>query len=135
VLKDIHALGVRLAVDDFGTGYSSLSYLRRMPIDEVKLDRSFFADANLQGNGIKIVESIIHLSHTLGLDVIAEGTETPDQVTLLQKCLCNSAQGYYFSEPVGEQDVLPLLRGEARLRHSLHELDPLQDELSSVTDP
>jgi diguanylate cyclase (GGDEF)-like protein len=134
VLKDIHALGVRLAVDDFGTGYSSLSYLRRMPIDEVKLDRSFLAEANLQGNGIKIVESIIHLSHTLGLDVIAEGTETPDQVTLLQKCHCNRAQGYYFSEPVGEQDVLPLLRGDARLRHPLLAHEPAPLDAPSVTD-
>lgn len=116
LLQDIHALGVRLAVDDFGTGYSSLSYLRRMPIDEVKLDRSFFIDIGTQANSVKIVEAIVHLGHSLDLQVVAEGTETPAHVDLLQKCRCDRAQGFYYSEPRNADDFLALLRGEIPLR-------------------
>lgn len=115
-LQDMHALGVRLAVDDFGTGYSSLSYLRRMPVDEVKLDRSFFTDIGIHGNSVKIVEAIIHLSHSLDLQVVAEGTETLAHVDLLQKCHCDRAQGFFYSEPLNADDFLALLRGEIPLR-------------------
>lgn len=115
-LQDMHALGVRLAVDDFGTGYSSLSYLRRMPVDEVKLDRSFFTDIGSHGNSVKIVEAIIHLSHSLDLQVVAEGTETLAHVDLLQKCHCDRAQGFFYSEPLHADDFLALLRGEIPLR-------------------
>lgn len=115
VLEGIQALGVRLAMDDFGTGYSSLSYLRRMPVDEVKLDRSFFIDIGTQPSSVKIVEAIIHLGHSLNLQVVAEGTESPAHVELLQKCGCDRAQGYYYSEPRHANDVLALLQGSLPL--------------------
>lgn len=117
-MYEIHALGVRLAIDDFGTGYSSLSYLRRMPIDEVKLDRSFFTDLDGHINGIKIVEAMIQLGHSLNLQVVAEGTETPAHVELLQKCRCDRAQGFYYSEPRKADDFLALLSGKIALRTS-----------------
>lgn len=117
LLHEIHALGVRLAIDDFGTGYSSLSYLRRMPIDEVKLDRSFFSDISPHSGSVKIVEAIVHLSHSLDLQVVAEGTETSAQVELLQNCRCDRAQGFYYSEPRDEADFLALLQGTLPLRH------------------
>lgn len=119
ILQAIKEMGVRLAMDDFGTGYSSLSYLRRMPVDEVKLDRSFFIDIAFQPNSVKIVEAIIHLSHSLNLQVVAEGTESLAHVELLQKCGCDRAQGYYYSEPRHAEDILGLLRRELHLRHPL----------------
>ncbi len=99
-LNRLKALGVRIAVDDFGTGYSSLSYLRQLPIDHLKIDRSFISGSDNAEDNIQIVKSIITLARNLGLTVIAEGVEREDQFARLQNVRCDKAQGYMFSRPV-----------------------------------
>ncbi|NDY58709.1 EAL domain-containing protein [Desulfovibrio sulfodismutans] len=99
-LNRLKALGVRIAVDDFGTGYSSLSYLRQLPIDHLKIDRSFISGSDNAEDNIQIVKSIISLARNLGLTVIAEGVEHEDQFARLQDVRCDKAQGYMFSRPV-----------------------------------
>ncbi len=99
-LNRLKALGVRIAVDDFGTGYSSLSYLRQLPIDHLKIDRSFISGSDNVEDNVKIVTSIISLARNLGLTVIAEGVEREDQFARLQSVRCDKAQGYMFSRPV-----------------------------------
>jgi Amt family ammonium transporter len=99
-LNRLKALGVHIAVDDFGTGYSSLSYLRQLPIDLLKIDRSFISGSENAEDNIQIVKSIISLARNLGLTVIAEGVEHEDQFARLQGVRCDKAQGYMFSRPV-----------------------------------
>jgi EAL domain-containing protein (putative c-di-GMP-specific phosphodiesterase class I) len=106
----LKAIGVQLALDDFGTGYSSLSYLHRLPIDSLKIDKSFI-QAVTQDSG-EIVSAIIGLAHTLRLDVIAEGVETPRQRARLTALGCEFGQGYLFSSPKPPHlitDVIPQL--------------------------
>ncbi len=92
--------GVRLAIDDFGTGYSSLSYLKRLPVDTVKIDRSFIQDLPGDTESGEITRTIIALAHNLRLDVTAEGVETAEQLDFLQRYACDRFQGYYFSKPM-----------------------------------
>jgi diguanylate cyclase (GGDEF)-like protein len=110
LLAQIKSLGIRLAIDDFGTGYSSLSYLQRFPLDTLKIDRSF---TSAMGSGGKeesmIVRTIMPLAQNLGLDVVAEGVETHEQVSLLKELRCKYAQGYFFSRPINAQDAEKLL--------------------------
>lgn len=98
-LKKIKPLGVKLSMDDFGTGYSSFSYLVRLPIDELKIDRSFLRDFN--DNGGIVIEAIILLSHRLGLTVVAEGIEDENVLRIVESYGCDYIQGYYFSRPIG----------------------------------
>lgn len=110
VLEELKRIGVNLALDDFGTGYSSLGHLNTMPIDTIKIDRSFVAKLTDQPGSQEIVSAIIGLAHGLGMDVIAEGVETVEQrhqVTDLGADLC---QGFYFAEPMVAEDVNALLR-------------------------
>jgi diguanylate cyclase (GGDEF)-like protein/PAS domain S-box-containing protein len=93
-------LNLRLHLDDFGTGYSSLSYLHRMPVDALKIDRSFVSEMTKDSTSASIVQSIITLAHTLGAVVIAEGVETAEQLEHLRRLGCDMAQGYYFSRPL-----------------------------------
>jgi diguanylate cyclase (GGDEF)-like protein/PAS domain S-box-containing protein len=99
LLRQLRALGLRLSIDDFGTGYSSLSYIHRFPIDTLKIDRSFVIHIVDNSENIEIVRTIVMLAQNLGLDVIAEGVETKEQVALLRKLGCEYGQGYFFSKP------------------------------------
>ena len=99
VLERIRATGVRIAVDDFGTGYSSLSWLARLPLDIMKVDRSFIASLGLKDRESAIVEAMIHLAHTLGLSVVAEGVETDSQLSRLTNLGCDGAQGFLLGYP------------------------------------
>ena len=99
LLIELKRLGVSIALDDFGTGYSSLSYLKRLPIDVLKIDKSFIDGIGVDEKSEYIAESIIKLSHSLNLKVVAEGVETKEQLGYLDKMKCDAAQGYYFSKP------------------------------------
>jgi diguanylate cyclase (GGDEF)-like protein/PAS domain S-box-containing protein len=105
-LKDMKRSGIRLSIDDFGTGYSSLSYLQKFPVNIVKIDRSFISNvgASNQGN-IEIIRAIILLGQALKFDILAEGIETSEQLTLLRDLNCNFGQGYYFSKPMPQNEV------------------------------
>ena len=100
MLRQLRGLGVKLAIDDFGTGYSSLSYLHRFPIDTLKIDRSFVTRMSENNENTEIVRTIVVLAQNLGMDVVAEGVETNEQLVLLQKLHCENGQGYFFSKPV-----------------------------------
>jgi len=99
LLGALKALGVHIAIDDFGTGFSSLSVIKHLPIDRLKIDRSFVADIPGDANDVAIVETISTLSHTLGMSITAEGVETPAQLDFLRRLGCHEGQGYLFSEP------------------------------------
>jgi EAL domain-containing protein (putative c-di-GMP-specific phosphodiesterase class I) len=101
-------LGVRLSIDDFGTGYSSLGYLQRYPFNTLKIDRSFIAGIGSDSSR-RLVETIITMAHGLGLEVIAEGVETAEQLTFLRSRGCNLAQGFLFSHSVAAETIPSLL--------------------------
>jgi EAL domain-containing protein (putative c-di-GMP-specific phosphodiesterase class I) len=100
VLQELHEMNVHLDVDDFGTGYSSLAYLQSFPVQTLKVDRSFVSSMHGGAQQSEIVRAIVGLAHNLGMDVIAEGVETPQQLALLSSLNCRRAQGYFFSRPV-----------------------------------
>lgn len=104
ILTRLSALGIRLSVDDFGTGYSSLSYLSKLPVNELKIDKSFVMGMESNSNNAIIVQATIDLGHNLGLEVVAEGTENETDVLQLQSLSCDKAQGYYFSKPLDAKE-------------------------------
>jgi len=109
-LQRLKALGVRIAIDDFGTGFSSLNYLKRLPIDKVKIDRSFVQEIISDRHDAAITQGIISMAHHLRLKVIAEGVETEPQFAFLKKSHCDEYQGYYFAKPMPFSEVEKYLR-------------------------
>lgn len=109
-LKQIQRLGVYVAIDDFGTGYSSLSYLKTLPVDTLKIDRSFIADIPADETDMEITSAIIAVAKKLGLKIVAEGIETTDQQLFLMKEQCDIGQGYLFSKPISEENTIELLK-------------------------
>ena len=108
-LLEVKEIGCNISIDDFGTGYSSLAYLRQFPIDKLKIDRAFVADIPDSDNGV-IAKSIILLAEQLGLDVLAEGIETAEQLEFLVRNGCNSFQGYYFARPLNPEDLFEIAK-------------------------
>jgi EAL domain-containing protein (putative c-di-GMP-specific phosphodiesterase class I) len=104
-LRAIRDMGINIAIDDFGTGFSSLSYLSKLPVDTLKIDRSFVIDMTSTQEGLALVSTIISLGHSLKLNVVAEGVETEEQSRLLRLLNCDEMQGYLFSKPV-PSDIL-----------------------------
>jgi diguanylate cyclase (GGDEF)-like protein/PAS domain S-box-containing protein len=109
-LKAVRGLGVRIAIDDFGTGYSSLGYLAQLPVESLKIDRSFIIKMQDDPNAMTLVSTIISLAHSLRLKVVAEGVETEDQAKFLRLLRCDEMQGYLFSKALPEDELLKLLR-------------------------
>ena len=109
VLTRLKAMGITISIDDFGTGFSSLSYLKRLPIDALKIDRSFVRDVTTDPDDAALVMAIVTLAHNLRLKVIAEGVETEEQLRFLRLLRCNEIQGYLFSRPVSADLVKQLL--------------------------
>jgi len=109
ILWLLKGLGIGLSIDDFGTGYSSLSYLRRFPVNTLKIDRSFIAGIGNDTESAEIVRTIVTLSHNLGLDVVAEGVETPDHAAMLKEFGCEFAQGYLYYKPLDRAAAEALL--------------------------
>jgi diguanylate cyclase (GGDEF)-like protein len=117
VLHRLRDLGVRLSVDDFGTGYSSLSYLKRLPVQEVKIDRSFVTGLREHGEDVGIVRAIVDLGRHLGLEVVAEGVEDADTQTVLSDMGCDLIQGYHLGRPMPVEEFLPWLTARASAAH------------------
>lgn len=108
-LEKLRAMGIAVSLDDFGTGYSSLNYLRRLPIDTVKMDKSFVDNLTLNQLDNMIVRTVIQLSHGINLRVVAEGVESKHQLTLLKEYSCDEIQGYYYSKPVPSEEFYNLI--------------------------
>ncbi len=113
VLTELKSLGVRIALDDFGTGYSSLSRLKDLPLDKIKIDRSFTAGIQLDPQSSSITQSIIALGHALGLMVLAEGVETEQQLAILTQASCDQLQGYLLGRPMPIEHYAAFVRPEA----------------------
>jgi len=110
ILNELHALGISIAIDDFGTGYSSLSHLKRLPIDKLKIDKSFISDLTEDNTTKAIVNTMIVLAKSLSLDVIAEGVETQEQQDFLLDNNCYHIQGYYYSKPINALKIRKMLQ-------------------------
>ena len=126
VLSQLRVRGIQLSIDDFGTGYSCLSYLHRFPIDNLKIDRSFVSRIGEQGEHQEIIKTIITLAHQLGMEAIAEGVETPQQLNQLQVLNCKEAQGYLFAKPLEQEAAAALLhRDAAKLRQVTEKIEQI----------
>ncbi len=109
-LEHLHAMGFKLSIDDFGTGYSSLAYLKRLPVDELKIDKSFVMAMERDLDDARIVRSTIELAHNLGLTVVAEGLETIKAWAMLARLGCDEGQGYYISKPMPQEQFIDWMR-------------------------
>jgi EAL domain-containing protein (putative c-di-GMP-specific phosphodiesterase class I) len=122
LLHQLRALGVRLSVDDFGTGYSSLSYLKSLPVNEVKIDRSFVTNLSSQNEDVAIVRAIVDLGRHLGLEVVAEGVEDQSAWDLLTSMGCDLVQGWHLGRAMPVGDLVPWLRAREDRRPALRVL-------------
>jgi EAL domain-containing protein (putative c-di-GMP-specific phosphodiesterase class I) len=118
VLRELSDLGIRLSIDDFGTGYSSLAYLRELPVDEIKIDRSFVIAMGAEAGDAVIVRSTVDLGRNLGLEVVAEGVETIEHWEKLRELGCTTAQGYFLSRPVPADELCDWLRTRGVPQHT-----------------
>ncbi len=139
LLRELSEMGIRLSIDDFGTGYSSMSYLKRLPVDEVKIDKSFVLNLDSNAEDRAIVKATIDLAHSLGLEVIAEGVDSQETIDLLIEMGCDTAQGFYISRP---QSALDLLKwhvespwGQALYRHGDTPPEPILTEPQVQPEP
>ena len=107
-MHQLKALGISFAMDDFGTGYSSLQYLKRLPLDQIKIDQSFVRDLHQDTEDRAIVQTIIAMGRALGLNVIAEGVETVEHWRYLNEHQCHAYQGYYFCKPIAAEEMAKL---------------------------
>ena len=120
ILRALKDIGVRLVLDDFGTGYSSLSYLTRLPLDALKVDRSFVDGLGTEPRDTAVTEAIVAMSHALSLEVVGEGAETELQIAELTRLGCDLVQGFHFSRPVPASEITRMLEdGPAWLSPSL----------------
>ena len=119
MLRDLKTLGVEISLDDFGTGFSNLSHLRNLPIDVLKIDRSFVSDVTAAPESASVTRSIIHLAHGLQIKVLAEGVETEGQLSMLVAHGCDQIQGYFFSRPIPAADLASLLAERRKLPEHL----------------
>ena len=110
ILQKLDSMGLRIAIDDFGAGYSSLGYLKKLPVDELKIDKSFVMDMITNENDAVIVRSTIDLAHNLGLKVVAEGVENEEIYDLLRILRCDTAQGFYLAKPDTAATITKLLQ-------------------------
>ena len=106
----LKALGIHFSIDDFGTGYSSLAYLKRLPVDKLKIDQSFVSDITTDSSDAAIVDTIIAMAKHLDIGVIAEGVETIDELNFLREKGCHVYQGYYFSKPLPQNELVQFVR-------------------------
>jgi diguanylate cyclase (GGDEF)-like protein/PAS domain S-box-containing protein len=123
-MQALRALGVHFAIDDFGTGYSSLTYLKRLPLDRLKIDRSFTQDMAGDSNGLMLVQTILVIARNLGLQCIAEGIESHTQLEILRQHGCSLGQGYYFSRPLAEAEFLEWMKAHRLWASDV--IDPVQ---------
>lgn len=111
-IEHLHKLGVGIAIDDFGTGYSSLGYLRHLPVNNLKIDRSFISTLGTSKSAVPIIRAIVAMANSLNMKVIAEGIETPDQMNNLTQLECDYGQGFFFNRPVDSNAILSLIKKE-----------------------
>jgi predicted signal transduction protein with EAL and GGDEF domain len=109
-LTELHDLGIRLSIDDYGTGYSSMAYLKRLPVDELKVDRTFVLNMDIDRSDAALVRGAIDLGHNLGLTVVAEGVEGSRHVAALQALGCDIAQGYHYARPMPPEQIAAWMR-------------------------
>ncbi|WP_244107022.1 EAL domain-containing protein [Burkholderia ambifaria] len=133
-LRELKALGVVLSLDDFGTGYSSLSYLKDLPIDVVKIDRSFLDDVTTSAEGASLTRSIIAMAESLHMETVAEGVETEAQLSFLNRHRCHAMQGYYFSHPVTGDEIADMLSAGSQLPEHCRQRELLHRTLLLVDD-
>lgn len=117
ILNALRSRGIRIALDDFGTGYSALSYLRNLPVNAVKLDKSFLIDIPHDAQGRAVIKAVVDISRALGLETIADGVERKEQAAFLRENNCTGLQGFLVSHPLPAGEMTSWLKGNDGIRH------------------